>query len=179
MTTAKKSTKKNWSAVDDGDDDKPKSYGGKCSAYGCPLLGSVSPSMGGHEWICYPHKAVSAIHWPEVTKRLNNEVLNVDLAIALRRISNGQAVELRILLDSAIQAGRFDLMPVGDELEKKRFRTWSSRVEKILCDKVTDGMSEVIVTESGVPARTGEQIMTMVAEYMKKRGIQPQEVIPA
>jgi len=169
MTTAKKSTKKTWSAVDDGDDDKPRSHGGMCAAHGCPMIGSVSPHSAGGGWVCYSHIAVTSANWQEVTKRLNQAPEHVDIVTALRKALNGQAVELRQIIQRIEQTGQIELLPMAGE----NTRAWHKRVNKSLIDMATRGLQEIVVTESGVPARTGDEIMGSVLEFMRKRGIEP------
>ena len=163
--------KRKWIQPDDDGTDKPHSHGGMCAANGCPMIGSCSPHSAGNGWVCYSHMAVTSANWQEVTKRLNQNGVHVDLVTALRKAINGQAVELRPILATIEQTGQLELLPVANET----IWAWHKRVNKMLIDLATRGLQEIVVTESGVPARTGAELMGLVADFMNKRGLAPRE----
>ena len=157
--------KRKWSQPDDDGTDKPYSHGGMCAAHGCPMIGSCSPHSAGNGWVCYSHMAVTSANWQEVTKRLNQNPLHVDLVTALRRIVSGQAVEIRQIIDDIDQRGMTDLQPLDDE----SFFEYHKRVNKSLVDLATRGLQEIVVTQSGVPARTGDEVLGMIRAFLKRR----------
>lgn len=170
----KKPGKKTWDHTDEGDD-KPHSHGGMCAANGCQMIGSCSPHSAGNGWVCYSHMAVTSANWQEVTKRLNQNSLHVDLVTALRRIVSGQAVEIRQIIDDIEKRGMTDLQPLDDE----SFAEYHKRVNKSLIDLATRGLQEIVVTESGVPARTGDEVLGMIRAFLKRRNQPPEMGAPA
>jgi hypothetical protein len=42
-----------------------------CAAFGCPMLGTMSHSTSGGDWICWFHFGKEASQWQQVTNELN------------------------------------------------------------------------------------------------------------
>lgn len=42
-----------------------------CTAYGCPLLGSMSSSCGGRDWVCFAHFGKDVASYQRITAELH------------------------------------------------------------------------------------------------------------
>jgi len=106
---------------------KSESGGLGCSAHGCPLVGTISKSTAGGNWLCWAHELTEEAHlWPEVTRGIEDnrwlfsvaDRIAVMSSVELER--NGKLEEINNYLASR---NRKDLIRMKNNGE------WSERIE--------------------------------------------------
>lgn len=101
-----------------------------CAAFGCKMLGTMSRSTTGGDWLCHVHFGADSDRWQIITAELNQLGWMVDGVRAIRELSHApkfKAVAKKINA-SAISAQREDLK-LSD---RETVQQWGIRLETVL-----------------------------------------------
>jgi hypothetical protein len=107
--------------------DEPRK-GCMCAAYGCPLVGTMTPSTtGSQDWLCWLHFGRDATHWQAITVELNRVRFIADALTSLRSVYGTKhwPDAVRAARQALRENQRNDLTPAKDEPA----RMWMGRID--------------------------------------------------